>query len=134
MAYLRAYQAKGDPFLGGLISKIGKGIVGAARGVLGIPSMPGMGKIGGAIGGAVKKFPGGGKGAAIAAGGLAAGALGGMVGDRMMSGGGRSYRRTNVGNVKALRRAMRRVQGFAKLANSTMSFTRTHRMKKRRRK
>lgn len=135
MAYLRAYQAKGDPFLGGLISKIGKGVVGAARGLLGIPAMPGVGKVAVRAGEMVGKFPGGKKGAAIAGGALAAGALGGMMGDRMsMGGGGRSYRRQNVGNVKALRRAMRRVQGFAKLANSTMSFTRTHRMKKRRRK
>jgi len=34
-------------------------------------------------------------------------------------------------NVKALRRSMRRVQSFAKLAKSTITFTRTVRMKKR---
>lgn len=42
-------------------------------------------------------------------------------------------RRMNVANVKALRRAMRRVQGFAKLASRTISFTRRVKMKKRRR-
>lgn len=36
---------------------------------------------------------------------------------------GRSYRRTNPGNVRALRRAMRRMQSFEKLARSVMSFT-----------
>jgi hypothetical protein len=45
----------------------------------------------------------------------------------------RRYRRMHVTNVKALRRAMRRVQGFAKLAKSTISFT-THTRLKRGRK
>lgn len=44
----------------------------------------------------------------------------------------RPYRRTNVGNIRALRRAMRRVQGFAKLAHKTISFTHRVKMKKRR--
>lgn len=62
----------------------------------------------------------------------------GPGGRRLASGfaapaGGR--RRTmRVTNVRALRRAMRRVQGFAKLAARTISFTRKVRMKKRRRK
>lgn len=45
----------------------------------------------------------------------------------------RHYRRTNVLNPRALRRAMRRVQGFAKFATKTMSFTKRHKLKKRRR-
>jgi hypothetical protein len=130
MAYLRAYQAKGDPFLGGLIKGIGR-VIGSVTGL----SRPGIGmqlpKMLPAIGRTVGKFPGGKKGALIAGGALGAGALaGGMAG---MMHGGKHYRRTNVGNVKALRRAMRRVQGFAKLANSTMTFTRHHRIKKRKR-
>lgn len=48
--------------------------------------------------------------------------------------GGRSYRRMNPGNVRALRRSMRRVQAFAKLAKKTISFTHHVRMKKHRRK
>jgi hypothetical protein len=44
------------------------------------------------------------------------------------------YRRMNVGNVRALRRSMRRVQGFAKLAKKTIQFTQRVRMKKRGRK
>lgn len=42
-------------------------------------------------------------------------------------------RRMNVGNVRALRRAMRRVQSFAKLAHKTISFTHRVKMKKRKR-
>jgi len=45
---------------------------------------------------------------------------------------GRRYRRMNVGNVRALRRSMRRVQGFAKLARQTITFTSHVKMKKRR--
>jgi hypothetical protein len=46
----------------------------------------------------------------------------------------RRRRSMHVTNVKALRRSMRRVQGFAKLARKVMTFTSTHRMKRRRRK
>lgn len=42
-----------------------------------------------------------------------------------------SYRRMNVGNVRALRRSMRRVQAFAKLARRTIQFTQRVKMKKR---
>lgn len=48
--------------------------------------------------------------------------------------GGRTYRRTNPGNVKALRRAMRRVQAFAHLAQKTIAFTKRVKMKHHRRK
>lgn len=41
-------------------------------------------------------------------------------------------RRMNVTNARALRRAMRRVQGFEKLAKRTITFTRRVKMKKRR--
>lgn len=41
-------------------------------------------------------------------------------------------RRMNVGNARALRRGMRRVQGFEKLARRTIQFTRRVKMKKRR--
>jgi len=40
-------------------------------------------------------------------------------------------RRMNVANPRALRRGMRRVQGFEKLARRTISFTRRVKMKKR---
>ena len=41
-------------------------------------------------------------------------------------------RRMNVANPRALRRSMRRVQGFEKLARRTIQFTRRVKMKKRR--
>ncbi len=40
-------------------------------------------------------------------------------------------RRMNVANPRALRRSMRRVEGFEKLARRTITFTRRTRMKKR---
>jgi len=40
-------------------------------------------------------------------------------------------RRMNIANPRALRRAMRRVQGFEKLAKRTISFTRRTRLKKK---
>lgn len=40
-------------------------------------------------------------------------------------------RRMNIANPRALRRAMRRVQGFEKLAKRTISFTRRVKMKKK---
>ena len=46
----------------------------------------------------------------------------------------RRGRRMNVLNPKALRRSMRRVQGFAKFAKKTISFTRRVKMKKARRR
>lgn len=45
----------------------------------------------------------------------------------------RRGRRMNVLNPKALRRGMRRVQGFARFAKKTISFTQRVKMKKRRR-
>jgi len=42
-----------------------------------------------------------------------------------------SIRRTQVTNTKALRKSMRRVEGFAKVAKRTISFTKRTRMKKR---
>jgi len=41
-------------------------------------------------------------------------------------------RRMNIANPRALRRSMRRVQGFEKLAKRTIQFTRRVKMKKRR--
>lgn len=143
MAYLRAYQAAGDPFLGGLL----KGIVGLGKGIIG--KVTGLGGGGGVSKGALQdamraalakggqvagKFPGGKKGAALAGGALAAGGLAGAAAEHFMGGGRRRYRRMDVGNTRALRRAMRRVQGFAHLAHQTISFTKTTHLKKRGRK
>ncbi len=46
----------------------------------------------------------------------------------------KAHRRMHVTNVRALRRAMRRVQGFAHLAKKTIGFTRRVHMKRRRKR
>lgn len=114
------------PLLGGVIGTLAKRVLtgGTAR------------KIGGKIIGAVAGKSGAAKTAAAAAASTAAGAAvftaGTKVAERAFGGEERKRgRRTNVGNIKALRRAMSRVQGFAKLAKSTIQFTKTTRMKKR---
>jgi len=50
------------------------------------------------------------------------------------AGGGRRRGRMNVANVRALRRSIRRVQGFKRLATSTITLTKAVRLKKRGRK
>lgn len=80
-----------------------------------------IGRVFGGRAGRVVKAAGkiGGAGAVFEAGSqIARRRMGG--GDEM--GGGRRYRRMNVTNVKALRRAIRRARGFAKLARSVMTF------------
>jgi len=57
---------------------------------------------------------------------------GGGGGLGMLIDGKRKRRRMNVLNPRALRRGMRRVQGFAKFARKTISFTQRVKMKKRR--
>jgi len=132
MAYLRAYQMRGDPFLGGIFKKA-IGLIGKVTGLSGpkinFPTtMPGVGAVAGKIGRAVGKNKG-----LIGAGALGLGA-GALAGGMMAGGERRRYRRMNPGNVKALKRSMRRVQSFAKLARSTMTFTTHHKLKKPRRR
>lgn len=116
----------GDPGLGSLLGRL----AGGAGRILGRVASSPVGRAAGALitgGGALGALGGLAAGAAIpAAVGLAQRAFGGH--------GGRKYRRMDVGNVKALRRSMRRVEGFAKLAKSTIAFTHQTRMRKRGRK
>lgn len=137
MAYLRHYQARGDPFLSGLLGKAAGALAGLAKKALG-------------LGGKAKAPPGGATAAEIAAaikaalpaagaaaiGGIAAGGTGAIVGSIIRGTGatGRRYRRMNAGNVKALRRSMRRVNSFAKLARQTIQFTHRVKMKKGRKR
>jgi hypothetical protein len=133
VAYLRDYQQRGDPFLGALVGGALKlatgGFAKKALGAVGSLFRRGV-RPGGVVpvAGSILK-----KGAGLAAGG-AAFELGARAVRGGGGGGGRTYKRMNVGNVKALRRSMRRVQGFAKLAKQTISFTKSTRMKTRRRK
>jgi hypothetical protein len=134
MAYLREHmlrsQMGGDPFLGiglgavvsfgrKLLSKIGK-----------------HKKPAGAIASEIKKVLGSPVGkAGVVAGGI--GAVLGATGERVISSMGREGRKRRtmqVTSMKPLRRAMRRVTGFAHLAKSVMTFTTHHRMKVKRRK
>jgi len=122
---------RGDPFsIGGLLSGIVKGagkLVGRVAPVA-LSAFPGGGalvkvaKVGGGLIGKVLKS----KGARVAAGvgvGVAASAIGTRIGSPggLFGGGegGRRSKRMNPANVKALRRAVRRMEGFQKLAKST---------------
>jgi len=128
VAYLRHYQMQGDPGFFGSIFKGVKKLAGLALPV----SLPGLGPVGKKVLQTVTKH----KKGALIAGGIAAGAAAAAGGYGAAGGfaGRRSYRRMNVGNTKALKRSMRRVQGFAKLAKSTMTFTQHHKLKKPRRR
>lgn len=119
---------RGDPgffsFLGGLAKKAAGFIPGVGPVVSGalsaIPTKSKMGAIK-AVGGKaiqiVKKHPG--MTAAAGAGVLAAGAGTAALMHHGMAG-GRRHKRMRVTNPKALRRAIRRTQGFAKLAMRTI--------------
>jgi len=58
----------------------------------------------------------------------------GPMGTLGLAGGRKKYRRMNVLNSRALSRSMRRVQGFARFARKTISFTHHVKMKKHRRR
>jgi len=135
--------------IGGIIGGPIGAVVGAAGGA-GPPRLPAPpGTIGGAI-----TFPGGTMissayqpmGAGIQTRGRGSSVIGGMVPSAGRAGGvcpsgyhlakdgsGRMVRnrRMNIANPRALRRAMRRVQGFEKLAKRTITFTRRTKIKKR---
>ncbi len=122
-------RSQGDPgffsFLGGLAKSAlgfvpGVGPI-ASRVVSGVEKVGGMKMIKGAVG-IAKRHP-----VLTAAGG--AGMVGAMAGAeagrmrrtaRRVGGGMRAHRRMRVTNPKALRRAIRRTQGFAKLAMRTI--------------
>src|SRR5712691_11135508 len=130
--------ARGDPgflsFLGGIAKKaIGliPGVGPLASTAISAVGRPGMGamiragapKILRRAGGAIMRHPV--LSAAGAAGVIgAAGVEAGRVSrGRMLTTGMRRHRRMNVTNVRALRRAIRRSQGFAHLAKRVLRFT-----------
>ena len=145
---------RGDPglfsFVGKLLKpiwKVAKPVIGAALGIPIIPTV--VGGVAGAVAGkamvpagpppAPPSMPG--IGQAIGAGiGAAAGAfvqarpMGGVCPSGYhpaKDGSGRCVRnrRMNIANPRALRRSMRRVKGFEKLARRTISFTKRVRIK-----
>jgi len=107
---------------------IGGGIIAATK-----PSRPAIAPPPGSIGGAVS-FPGG---TTVSVAGVlpshaavGAHAPAGYHLDKATKSRWVRNRRMNIANPRALRKAMRRVQGFEKLAKRTISFTKRVRMKK----
>jgi len=123
------------PVLGGLVGgPIGAVIAGAAGGAASrqpavVPATPPPGTIGGAV-----SFPGGTTvsvaGVPRMPGGVAGACPSGYHLAKDGSGRWVRNRRMNIANPRALRKAMRRVQGFEKLAKRTIQFTRRVKMKK----
>jgi hypothetical protein len=129
------FALAGDPGFGTtalkLIGKLGKNLLGhrsqdlammhTPRQALGFPTLPSVTARG-------RLVP---RGSVTASGRLLPPGPGGYL---LPSGGRlRHHKRMRVTNVKALRRAMRRVQGFAKLAAHTIRFTKRVHMRKARR-
>lgn len=121
--------AVGGP-VGALITgaTIGGAVVSATK-----PRAPALPAPGGMIGGAVS-FPGGTTvsiaGALPTHAALGAHAPAGYHLDKATRSRWVRNRRMNIANPRALRKAMRRVQGFEKLAKRTIQFTRRVKMKK----
>lgn len=129
----------GDPGFFGAIGRVFKGIGKTVAGIAGIPiggkkvpaALPGgSGQIMGRmqpviqkVGAGISRLPRGVKMGAAAAGVAGAGALLGHEVDQFGRPVGRRRRRMRVTNVKALRRSIRRCQGFAKLAKRVLRFT-----------
>jgi len=69
--------------------------------------------------------------AAGAAGAVAAGGIGAAIEHHVLRGGGRKHKRMNVYNPRALRRALRRAHGFAKMARKIIRVTSHYKHPKR---
>jgi len=116
---------------------VGAVLVGAAGGAavataVAPPSAPALPPPAGMVGGAIT-FPGGTKvsvAGTIPHAGIGAHQPAGYHLDKKTRTRWVRNRRMNVANPRALRKAMRRVQGFEKLAKRTISFTRRVRIKK----
>jgi hypothetical protein len=112
---------------GGAITRTGEALAKVARHSTGLTK---AGQMGHAAIGAIRRHPGR---AAVGAVGIAAlpialghgmpSAGGGASAGRMRGAGGGGRRRMHVTNVKALRRAIRRATGFARLARKVLRFT-----------
>lgn len=129
--YTRAGRLVGDPgifsFLGGLAKKAIGFIPGVGPALSAATSMipSGAAKAGRGALAVVKRHPVMTAAGGAALGGAVSGATGAMVAGRMgrrgaLAPGARRHRRMRVTNPKALRRAIRRTHGFAKLAMRTI--------------
>jgi hypothetical protein len=128
---------RGDPGFFSFLGKVAKGALGLATGLMPggsaiqkvMTRVPAIGKVGGIVtraGGVLAKHPvltaAGAAGAGMAMGGVGRHpAAAGMAHPGVA--GMRRRRRMRVTNVKALRRSIRRCQGFAKLATRVLHFT-----------
>ena len=149
MSYRDYSRSQGDPFGLGSIFSAGKRLFGAVTGLGGggaskadiaaamkgalqggIAASKGAGILAGKAGAFIGKHKG--MSAAVAA-AIAAGAI---PAGYILTHSGKVRRRGHmqVTNTRALRRSMRRVTGFAKVAKRVMTFTTHHRIKKTRRK
>ena len=109
--------------VGGQVTFPGGTAVGVGYQPTGVAMRPGQGRLPPFTAAGPGVLPAGGRGGAIVPSGyhFAKDGSGRLVRNRRM----------NVANPRALRRSMRRVQGFEKLARRTITFTRRTRMKKR---
>ena len=131
--YGRGSFYRGDPGFFSFLGRAAKGIFKLATGLGGGGAAPsvapvlkqlpkltgGISRVAGKLGPLVKKIP---RGVLIGAGAAAAGAAAGAGGRALMEG-ERRRRRMNVCNVRALRRSIRRAQGFARVAKKVLRFT-----------
>lgn len=127
MGYYRGDYYRGDYYQGGLLSSLGSAI-GKFGGAIG-RAAPGLAKFIPGVGTAIsigsalvpRRYGGGGGGGGTM---VKDPGLGGLI-SRILPGGQTGYhrrRRMNVANPKALRRAIRRAHGFAKLARTVLTF------------
>jgi hypothetical protein len=147
VAYRQGYLSQGDPFLPGLFAAVGLGkkAIGSLFHHGGAGSKQELADLmkqrlsqgtGAVVAGAkaAAGFVGRHKGlSAAAAAALAAGVI---PAGYILTHSGKVRRKPHmqVANTRALRRSMRRVQGFARLASRTMSFTKRHHLKKHKRR
>jgi len=145
----RAGVYRGDPGFFSFLGNVAKSAMGFIPGV-----GPILSKVAGAIplhaGGTVAKAVEAGRGAIVkvgsgivkhpvlsaagAAGAVAAGGIGAAIEHHVLSGGGggrRRHKRMNVYNPRALRRALRRAHGFAKMARKIIRVTSHYKHPKR---
>ncbi|SRR5206468_455912 len=142
----RAGVYRGDPGFFSFLGNVAKSALGFIPGV-----GPVLSKVAGAIplhtGGAVAKAVEAGRGAIVkvgsgivkhpvlsaagAAGAVGAAGVGAAIEHHIMGGGGRKHKRMNVYNPRALRRALRRAHGFAKMARRIIRVTSHYKHPKR---
>lgn len=116
MGYYRGDYYRGDYYRGSIFSAIGKVVKGVGKVALGVLKATPAGQVATRVAGAA--FPTSSFAPAAPPGQIPKPGFGGTI-SRILPGGDTGYykrRRMNITNVKALRRAGRRVRGFLKLA------------------